>query len=291
MVDEYKDIGRDGKPLPKKWRLARDGYIYAVAATLTLQREDKGSQFNFQQPSVLKSVDSLTEDKFNGFQAETFIYDHDGKKEAVIAFRGSDQFIIDYLFQNFAIWQVQNPSARDYVKRVASDPAVKGMDIVVVGNSLGGGLAAHVAYHPETRKFIKSAWVFNPSPRTGVAKPQREDPRMHMLATTQEILGVSERRKIGAFHENRSEEFDLVSSSSIYSHYRWVLARQVLWYADLSYFVESGRKSSSTPPLEILKTQKIDACTPEEMSKIEQRRKAYDDANKKIPLPEVKGAL
>lgn len=285
MVDEYQDLA-NSQQFRKQLSLSKAGYIYSVASVLTLQKDNKESEFNFTKPVYLKEVKSLAEDQSNGFQAYTFIRSdpETGKNiEAIIAFRGSDQWR-DYFLHNFWIWPIQYEPARNYVKKVASDPQIKDLKIVVTGYSLGGGLAAHVAQHFDTSALVSQAWAFNPTPRMGVSAKEMtgDNSRIYLLASEYEILGISERAKIGADKEHTSEDFGLVKSSSIYSHYRWVLGRQILQYADLAYYLESGRTAITTPPLEILESQQIKACTSETKQKIAKDREDYNKRNTKI---------
>jgi hypothetical protein len=247
----------------KKLALSKAGYMYSVAAVLSLQKDDDDPRFNFSVPDRLTRVNALTEDYLNGFQAETYLLHETGTGkaiEAIIAFRGSDQFV-DYLFHNLFIWPFQFTSARDYVRKVHAHPETRGLPIVVTGYSLGGGLAAHVTQHKETRDLIRSAWAFNPSPRVQASGPW-PDPRIYLLSTSYEILRAFNRDRIGAPDSQRDETFDLVRSSSIYSHYRWVLARQILKYADVAIYFD-GEASEPTEPMRILGTQgDIPGCRP-----------------------------
>ena len=284
MVDEYQTISKDTK---KILALSKEGYVYALAATLTLQKNNTDEQFNFKTPYYLKKIDELSEEKFNGFAADSFTYRNPitGNNELIIAFRGSDQFFMDYLFQNFGVYQVQNKSAREYIKY-----AVKfrdehrsnfGPKVVVVGNSLGGALAAHVTNHKDTAADITDAWAFNPSPRTGILPPLGGNPKIRLLSTKSEVLNFSERKHIGAQEKNEYTDYDLIKSSSIYNHYRWVLAREILWYADFAFYLESDKRAITTPPLEIIKSQKIMLAKCEKTNSITKDRKKYYEVRNK----------
>jgi hypothetical protein len=283
MVDAYQTPPRNPNgETARKLKLAKDGYVYALAATLTLQHDDSNNPYNFGTPNYLNSIPELSEDQWNGFQAETFRYQNQttGESEMIISFRGSDQILTDYLFQNFAIWQLQNKPAREYVKKAAqyrnNHQELFGDKVVVTGNSLGGGLAAHVTNHEETGGFITEAWAFNPSPRPGVSSPEGGNPKIRLLSTSSEILNISNRHKIGAQPKNRYTGFNLIESSSIYNHYRWVLAREILWYADLALYFEKDTKEGDSEPLKIIRSQNIvDANCKITEQKIASRRAEY----------------
>nr|WP_320443526.1 Mbeg1-like protein [Erwinia rhapontici] len=253
-------------------------------------KKNADAQFNFKTPIYLTKIDELSKKKFNGFAADSFTYSNPftGENELIIAFRGSDQLFMDYLFQNFGVYQVQNKSAREYIKY-----AVKYRDknrskfgpkvvVVVVGNSLGGALAAHVTNHKDTAADVTEAWAFNPSPRTGVLPPLGGNPKIRLLSTKSEVLNFSERKRIGAQKQNEYTDYDLIKSSSIYNHYRWVLAREILWYADFALYLESDKRVVTTPPLEIIKSQQITLAKCERTNLItENRRKDYEINNQR----------
>ncbi|HBT4704941.1 TPA: DUF2974 domain-containing protein [Klebsiella quasipneumoniae subsp. similipneumoniae] len=294
MVDEYQKLSDDTKKL---LNLSQNGYIYALAATLTLQKDNNDKQFNFITPNHLKKINELSEERYNGFAADVYNYKNStsGENEIIIAFRGSDDFFHDYIFQNLAVFQLQNKTAREYVKKTIDyrnrHRNEFGSKVVVVGNSLGGALAAHVTNHPETANLITDAWVFNPSPRTGVYPPSGGNPKIRLLSTSSEVLNFTKRKRIGVQEQNRYTNYDLIESSSIYNHYRWVLTREILWYADLSLYFESGKKAISTPPLEIIKAQNIVSAHCEITNKITKHRRSEYDSKNKGSIKNSKGSI
>lgn len=296
MVDAYQNPPkRVDSEYGRKLRLSKEGYIYAIAATLALEKDNSEKQYNFGPIKNLTKIPILSVDKFNGFQAETFTFpDPNGKKQLIIAFRGSDQFLIDYLGQNFGIWQIQNSSAREYVLNVIhyrdNHKDEFSDKLVVTGNSLGGGLAAHVTNTENTGKFITEAWLFNPSPRPGVSPPAGGNPKIRLLSTHSEILNISSRRKLGVQEQNKYTEFDLIQSSSFYNHYRWVLAREILWYADLAQYFDQKEEPSlivvEPTPLQIIASQNIiDAKCYLTDEKTKARRIAYERESKSATTP------
>jgi len=272
MVKEYQEPL--AKSLVDRLQLAKAGYIYAVASALSLQGEEPEEVFDFDRPVELTQL-GLERDLSSGFQAVTYLYtpkDPARAPEVVIAFRGSDQ-IRDYLLHNFWIWPIQLTDAIKYVKDTAADPRVKGKRIVVTGYSLGGGLAAYVTKDTQTSALISQAWAFNPSPRELEAGT---DPRIYLVSTKYEVLNELDRSRIGALPEHTDMSFQLLKSSSIYSHYRWVLARQMLIYADFADYVASGRKDTTTEPLSILSSQSNEFCAPDTHAEIVSSRKRYE---------------
>ncbi|NWA09752.1 DUF2974 domain-containing protein [Pseudomonas gingeri] len=277
MVAEHQDP--IGPKLKNKLNLAQRGYLYSTAAVLTLQKENSDPDFNFKKPDYLTEITSLTEDQSNGFQATTYIHKDPRTGtplEAIIAFRGSDQIFKDYILHNFSPWPIQFKPARDYVKKVSRDPATKGLKLIVTGYSLGGGLAVHVTKNPETSNYISQAWAFNPSWRIGDVN-ENTDPRIFLMANKYEVLNAHDRSKIGAPASQTDTDYDLVRSSAIYGHYRWVLERDILIYADFADYVDSGRTAKTTQPSEILKTQAKNICAPETELEIQKERKAYNN--------------
>lgn len=254
----YKSNVSDGSryaPLKKRLRLSKAGYIYVVAATLPLQINDDNFSFHFEIPERLREISDLRKYNDNGFEAMTFIlYDeYDVPMNTVIAFGGSNQ-IRDYLLHNFWIFPVQYADARNYVAEVARHPDALGLPIVAVGMSLGGGLAVHVKKEDEDG-LVEEAWAFNSSPRAGAHRSQEEG--IYLLANEHEVLNNFSRKWLGASPENTATDFSLINSSSIYAHYRWVLARQILHYADLAIYFDAESPEVITEPMEILQSQKI----------------------------------
>jgi len=273
MNEYYQHPETSGAAFRKRLALSEKGYLYSLAAAYTLQ-SPKSDKYNFRLPSYMTKIDSLSRNDKSGFQAETFIIINPstGNKNVVVAFRGTDQFK-DWYKHNAWLWPNQFEPARNYIKDVVAHPESNGLDLIVSGYSLGGGLAVHVAQHPDTRGYVIEAWALNPSPRTGV--PREEDKRIYMLTAEDEVLNILRRASIGAPINQNAEDFDLLSSSSWYAHSRWVLTRQIMIYADLSLYIKSGRTAESTPPLDILKSKKFVGCRAEDEARTEARRKKY----------------
>jgi len=256
---EYKATGSANPALDKRLRLAQQGYLYAVLGAVVLQKEQESVDKHFNLPPYVE-LDSSQSDR-SGFQASVFkIYtdaDKANLKEVVIAFRGTDQFWTDYSKHNLHPLPKQYEPARQYVLEVSEK--FEGKRLIVAGYSLGGGLAMHVLNNDQIAEQtnISEAWAFNSSPRTG--EPVKVDSRLHLISTKGEILNFPRKflRKgpssLGALDRNFSDDFDLIDASSAYLHARFVLARQMLVFADLAYFEQSGRNPEYiSPPLAIL---------------------------------------
>lgn len=242
----------------KRLRLAYEGYIYALLGAVVLQKEEKSEDKHFNLPSYIE-IDSSVDDS-SGFQATAFrVYEESNRtqlKEVVVAFRGTDQFWKDYSGHNLHPAPKQYKPAQDYTLKIADK--YKGTKLVVTGYSLGGGLAMNVLRNNRTSSKVTQAWAFNSSPRAG--EKVQVDSRLYLISAKGEILNLPRRilqegpSSLGALDENFSDDYDLVDASSAYLHSRWVLARQVLIFADMVYYEQSGRQDNYTsPPLEILK--------------------------------------
>ena len=261
-VKEYQNYKLIGDNVRKKLKLSKEGYIYAVAAVLPLQKNGKESDFYFSPPDRLQEIKELRRKDISGFEAMTFILsDDEGEiKRTIISFAGSNQWR-DYLLNNFWITPIQFDNAREYVEAVLKHPVAGNYPLIATGVSLGGGLAVHVKKDNRTSRYIQEAWVFNPSNR--IQADSTENRNIYLLANDYEILKKLNRENIGSYPEHTSDDFDLIRSSSIYAHYRWVVTRQVLHYADLAIYFETEKSSDTTEPMRILQSQKIsrEVCT------------------------------
>lgn len=240
----------------KRFKLAYDGYLYAVLGAIELQKSGKSEDKHFNLPSYVERYSSV--DK-NGFQATAFkVFKSSEKlelKEIVVAFRGTDE-IKDWKGHNLSPTPKQYKPAQKFLIDTAND--FKGEKLVVTGYSLGGGLAMNVLRSVNTSNYITEAWAFNSSPRTG--ESIKIDSRLHLISVYGEILDPTRKalrkgpKSLGALDENFSDGYNLIDASSFYLHSRWVLARQMLIFADMVYFEEAGRPENYiSPPLAILK--------------------------------------
>jgi dienelactone hydrolase len=252
-VDEFAK--QEFHAVGDRYKVAARGYPYAVAGSLALQSDGK-KEHAFNLPKSMTHAADLDSRNESGFFASTYLYDPPGSPpEVVVAFRGTND-ARDWIMHNFSPAPEQFDLARTYVVNVAR--RYPDRRLVVAGFSLGGGLAVHVTQHAATSPLIKEAWAFNPSPRNGVK--DSVDSRIWMAAVEGEILNLFRAGSSGAPDGQHSQRFNLVSSSSIFGHYRYVLTRQILHFADLNDFVVSGRTRSTTPALEILQASDQSHC-------------------------------
>lgn len=243
-----------------KLRISKSAYEYAVIALLPLQSAGVDADFHFDIPENVVHLLEFDSDRIEGmsgfgFAAKSYLLTKaDGSVELVISYNGSDS-ILDYLVQNFSIFLFQNKYARKYLEYVI-DRKPDGIDrVVVTGYSLGGGLAAHVTKYPfKYSSAINQAWLFNPSPRIGDVN-SNIDYRIYLLSTKYEVLNKLNREKLGASDPHTMVTYDLIKSSSIYNHYRWVLAREILQYADAAYWFDDGFSEDESPAMKILRSQ------------------------------------
>jgi len=252
-----------------------DGYMYALASALSLQRAgDKVSEAHwFEQPSrILETLDPPLET--TGFDRQTFLWHReDGDEVVIIAFSGSNDWWNDWFLTNFLGSMEQHTQAREYVSAMLKDERIKGKKVVLVGTSLGGALAIYAGQNPLHSRYISEIWTFNPSPRTFFYdgdKDRREANRKktRLIASKDEALsGPRTWKFLKIFSGVQSIEVadgnELVlgdlESGSIYAHYRWGVARQVLWSAD-GVLSDEGRNRKWTIPLAILSESRFKSC-------------------------------
>ncbi len=157
-------------------KIAKQNYIYAL---MSANAYDKGFQVEIPKWKRVKRY-VIQE---HGFSADVYI--SDDNKNVVIAYRGTDD-LKDWIFGN-ADTDVHGQYAdADNIFSTVYNEYAKA-NIMVVGHSLGGGLALHVSI---THKDV-DAVVFNTSPRVFVAKEvQRYKNKVVLIYETGEILTV-----------------------------------------------------------------------------------------------------
>lgn len=250
----------------KHLEFAERGYMYALAGAYVLQKADaEGNDYYFALPSRLKPIPDPPRGEY-GFDVKSFelLEESDSQtvKEVIVAFVGSNDWS-DWWWTNFLFSKKQYELARNYVRSIHDRWPDR--RIVVTGYSLGGALAVHVTKHPDTKNLIAETWAFNSSPKTWV--PGDEDERIWHGAARGELLSSTRGmffrwlpgiNNLGAKEAHTAEDFYLIKTSGIYGHFRWVLARNMLHFAD--YKKAPNNMPPSTEPLEILKQSRFKIC-------------------------------
>lgn len=274
LSTQVKHFGTD------ELKAARNGYMYAVAAALALQgtgQEDRDNWFSV--PRRMTPVEAEPFHGTDGFQAMSFILrskDSDPKKDTlVIAFTGSQtsDFWNDWIKTNILGSRSQHDQARAYFKKLAAQyPQIKHR--VVSGFSMGGALAAHVGLNPETSSSVKEIWAFNPSLRIHDDRTAEEikitnaqrDSRFWLVSNHNEIVKFIRQDLlqilpgfgwIPAPGDQFTNQFELANTGPITAHYRYVLARNILWAAE---FDARANNQPDNEPLEILRASNFSAC-------------------------------
>lgn len=276
LKKENKPFGDD------EYLAARNGYMYVTAAALALQGSEKKDKDHWiGRPERLVPIEPDPFFGTKGFQARAFLlYDkqHSDQIEAlVIAYTGSqtNDFWNDWVLANFAGKEFQYDQARELFQNlVAKYPNVHKR--VVTGFSLGGGLAAHVALHPDTSKYVSEAWTFNPSGRIHDMRPKEvkkamaysveRDARFWLVANDVEIVRYT-RSNIGykvfgldwipAPDHQFVNKVKLRDANAVTGHFRYVLFRDLLWAAELD---ARSNKIEPNEPLKILQETHFSGC-------------------------------
>lgn len=252
--------------------VARRGYLYALAGAYVLQENsDEDQDHWFELPARMKEVDRPPRDS-SGFEARTFELrskpEDSEPVEVIVAFTGSNDSA-DWILTNLFFSRAQYELASAYVEATAK--RYPGKRIVVTGFSLGGALAGHVTKSERTGALVSEAWLFNPSPK--LYTNDSYDQRIWVGALRGEALHVIRSRpfeilwpginRIGAPWQQNAQDYYLISAFPIYGHYRWALARNILFVADYAHLqnpigpVDSQRTKE---PREILEASEFKAC-------------------------------
>ena len=255
--------------------VARRGYLYVLAAAYVLQQNnDEGKAHWFNLPSRMKAVDKPSRDE-SGFEVQTFELrenvSDERPVEVIVAFVGSNDSA-DWISTNLFSSRAQFDLARVYIAGVAAKyPETR---LVVTGFSLGGALSAHVTKHEETKQYVSQAWLFNPSPK--FYGPSNYDSRIWIGALRGEALHLLRNRpmellwpgigRLGAPWQQDAEDYYLLSAFPIYGHFRWALARNILFvadYAHLQHEIGPVDPIRAREPREIIEASYFKACEAE----------------------------
>lgn len=252
----------DGEcPAGSPFALAARGYPYVLVGAYVLQLENPAELDLLPVDYLQERVDLRTPadaDGRRGFRAGTWIHlREDGGREVVIGFAGTND-ARDWFLQNMPPWTgEQFRMAREYVARIRAMPEFEGMPLHVAGFSLGGGLAVHVAMHEDTRALVDDAWALNRSPRDGLWSTAENrqvaaDADIFAIANAGEVLGDFRTRAGFAQCRRYSGGYVMVDSSSVWGHGRYVLARQVMHYADRYLVATTQVPEGASRPLQAL---------------------------------------
>lgn len=242
---------------------SQKGYIYGVASALALQSEDGPSKAHwFKMPERLHIIDQQTHTL--GFDRMTFLLHplHDEEPVVIIAFAGSNDSV-DWFGANLFQSKTQYRQAYDYTLKMLEDERVKGKKVVLVGTSLGGALALYTGWNKAIEKRISSIWAFNPSPLLHGAVPNDESiNKTWVVYAEKEGLALLRRNWIDKYQlkESQSISLSLVEANLWYSHYRWGVARQMLWVADYELTQRNTQTAAWTEPLAILDKSEFHTC-------------------------------
>lgn len=266
-------IPPDGKHFDDRHlEVARRGYLYALVGAYILQsNDDESEKHEFRLPARMKPVDSPKRHA-SGFEVRSFELRKDPSdlhpSEIIVAFVGSNDSA-DWVLTNLLFDSRQYDLARDYVKETSKK--YPGIPLKVTGYSLGGALAGHVTKHGETKQLVAEAWLFNPSPK--LYANDQADKRIWVGAVRGEALrfvrnsvfetiwpGVN---NIGAPWYQTATDYYLISAFPVYGHYRWTLARNILFVADYAHL--QNRLGPVDParlrePRELLEASNFEAC-------------------------------
>ncbi len=264
--EAYPAVAKRAKYAPSTRDLSYKGYPYVTAAALALQKdseEDKDHWIDI--PHSFRQIHSV-HDRSSGFEAKIFEYTPPNpkkKNELIIAFTGSNEIWNDWIATNFLGSQTQYYQANDLVQKFAPKYKENGYRIIASGFSLGGALAIHATY--KTKDLIDETWALNPSPITWI--DGEEDARLHVLSTDKEILKNDRaqpdqpqhgRYTIRAPENQVGQDFYAIKSTSIFSHFRYVLFRDVLHTA--AYVDEEISPIASGEPRNILRRTDFASC-------------------------------
>lgn len=252
--------------------VARHGYLYALAGAYVLQNNsDEDRDHWFELPARMKEVDRPPRDS-SGFEVRTFELrskPEDAEPvEVIVAFAGSNDSE-DWISTNLFFSRSQYELASDYVEKKSKQ--YSGKRLVVTGFSLGAALAGHVAKSDRTGPLVSEAWLFNPSPK--LYANDKYDKRIWVGALRGEALHIIRSRpfemfwpginRIGAPWQQNAQDYYLISAFPIYGHYRWALARNILFVADYAHLQNSIGPVDPLrvkEPREILEASKFKAC-------------------------------
>tara|TARA_Y100000052_G_C2949913_1_gene86473 strand:- start:954 stop:1937 length:984 start_codon:yes stop_codon:yes gene_type:complete len=154
---------------------AKASWVYSIVADRTyLEKITLCLPFSDTWQEVMIDRNEYSKMQKNGFDAQAWLRTRadNNKKELIIAFRGTDSFLSDFLYANLVFWEpiigesqfVTAVKFRDAVlRKIEAAPDLEYDDLIFVGHSLGGGLAQYL----QDYSVNSQAYVFNASPNRG----------------------------------------------------------------------------------------------------------------------------
>lgn len=170
---------------PEKKRLAVEAFIYAMLANNIYG--DNQTKPAFITPGWTVLTRTTAE---SGFKADLVEGRIDGLRVLAVVFEGTHGWR-DWQ-ANLSLWiePTQYGQAHQYVAGLLENTAYKDAKIVLVGHSLGGGIAINVAMRQATSHRPLEVYAFNTSPRGfyGVGTRPPEGAHFHFLDESGEFL-------------------------------------------------------------------------------------------------------
>lgn len=167
-----------------------------------------------------------------GFQADQ--YENPKAKEIALVFRGTDNSSIDHK-ANFAMWWpwsgARAPAQYQFAKNLATQIHQANPDykIILVGHSLGGGMAFHASWDiPNSETY-----GFDPSPRTWVSGDPQPGKR-YVVREHGEILQYIQFWNSLPVDDDKDREFNFIGGTATREHNMYYLARGLLLLATQS---------------------------------------------------------
>lgn len=197
---------------PAKKSLAADAFVYAMLANNIYGDDNDKPAFITPGWTVLERTTAES-----GFKADLVEGRIDDRRVLAVVFEGTHGWR-DWQ-ANLSLWPepVQYGQAQQYVAKLLEKMAYKDAKIVLVGHSLGGGIAINVAMRQATVHRPLDVYAFNSSPRGfyGVGPRPPEGAHFHFIDESGEFLKLG--RLLWAFKSRHLPEPDTYQ----FLKYRW----------------------------------------------------------------------
>jgi Protein of unknown function (DUF2974) len=159
--------------------LAREAFVYAMLANNVYRDDEDKPVFATPGWTVVRRWKSEAD-----LVLEEVEHIENGRVIALaVVFEGTNGNIADWK-ANLSVWRepVQYAQAQAHVERLRAEPRYRDVPIVLVGHSLGGGIAINVALRQSSPERPLDVYAFNTSPR-GFYRPLSPTPAgaIHVL--------------------------------------------------------------------------------------------------------------